>query len=54
MRGDAPNSLKRLGVSFQSLELTDKGKIDLDAIRTVSLDNVKIIYAQRSRGYAFV
>jgi len=28
VRGDAPNSLKRLGVSFQSLELTDKGKID--------------------------
>lgn len=53
VRGDAPNSLKRLGVSFQSISLTEKGKIDLDAIRAVSLDNVKIVYAQRSRGYAW-
>ncbi|PKM40468.1 MAG: hypothetical protein CVV04_04540 [Firmicutes bacterium HGW-Firmicutes-9] len=53
VRGNAPNSLKRLGVSFQSLELTDKGKIDLDAIRAVTQDNVKIVYAQRSRGYAW-
>jgi len=53
VRGDAPNSLKRLGVSFQSISLTEKGKIDLDAIRAVSLDNVKIVFVQRSRGYAW-
>ena len=53
VRGDAPNSLKRLGVSFQSIALTEIGKIDLDAIRAVTQDNIKIVYAQRSRGYAW-
>ena len=53
VRGDAPNSLKRLGVSFSSIELAKKGKIDLDAIRAFDGANVKIVYAQRSRGYAW-
>jgi cystathionine beta-lyase family protein involved in aluminum resistance len=53
VRGDAPNSLKRLGVSFSSIELAKKGKIDLDAIRACQGANVKIVYAQRSRGYAW-
>ena len=53
VRGDAPNSLKRMGVSFQSIALTQKGKIDLIAIEQVDRTAVKIIYAQRSRGYAW-
>ena len=53
VRGDAPNSLKRTGVSFQSIALTQKGKIDLTAIEQVDRTAVKIIYAQRSRGYAW-
>lgn len=53
VRGDAPNSLKRLGVSFSSIGLAEKGKFDLDAIRAYSSANVKIVYAQRSRGYAW-
>lgn len=53
VRGDAPNSLKRMGVSFQSIALTPKGKIDLTAIEQVDRTAVKIIYAQRSRGYAW-
>jgi len=53
VRGDAPNSLKRLGVSFSSIELAKKGKVDLDAIRAYHGANVKIVYAQRSRGYAW-
>ena len=53
VRGDAPNSLKRMGVSFQSIALTQKGKIDLTAIEQVDRTAVKIIYAQRSRGYAW-
>lgn len=53
VRGDAPNSLKRMGVAFQSISLTEKGKIDLEAIRNFSQDGVKIVYAQRSRGYAW-
>ena len=53
VHGDAPNSLKRMGVSFQSIALTPKGKIDLTAIEQVDRTAVKIIYAQRSRGYAW-
>ncbi len=53
VHGDAPNSLKRMGVSFQSIALTQKGKIDLTAIEQVDRTAVKIIYAQRSRGYAW-
>ena len=53
VRGDAPNSLKRMGVSFQSIALTQEGKIDLTAIEQVDRTAVKIIYAQRSRGYAW-
>jgi len=53
VRGEAPNSLKRMGVSFHSIGLTEKGKIDLDAIRAFEQKNVKIVYAQRSRGYAW-
>ena len=53
VRGDAPNSLKRMGVSFQSIALTEQGKIDLVAIEQVDMSAIKIIYAQRSRGYAW-
>lgn len=53
VRGDAPNSLKRLGVAFQSVALTEKGRIDLDALEKHAGVPAKIIYAQRSRGYAW-
>ncbi len=53
VRGDAPNSLKRMGISFQSVSLTEQGKIDLDSIEQVDRSAVKIVYAQRSRGYAW-
>ena len=53
VRGDAPNSLKRMGVQFQSIALTKTGKIDLDAMRQIDSKPVKVVYAQRSRGYAW-
>lgn len=53
VRGDAPNSLKRLGVAFRSVALTEKGRIDLDALEKHAGVPAKIIYAQRSRGYAW-
>ena len=53
VRGDAPNSLKRMGVLFQSIALTEQGKIDLIAIEQVEKSNIKVVYAQRSRGYAW-
>lgn len=51
--GDAPNSLKKQGVSFRRIGLTPDGEIDLDAIRSADAQSVKLIFAQRSRGYAW-
>jgi cystathionine beta-lyase family protein involved in aluminum resistance len=53
VHGDVPNSLKRMGVSFHAIGLTEKGKFDLYAIQAFDQKNVKIVYAQRSRGYAW-
>ncbi len=53
VRGNAPNSLKRMGVSFLSVLLTEQVRIDFDAIRRIEPQSIKIVYAQRSRGYAW-
>ena len=53
VRGDAPNSLKRMGVSFHAIPLTEQGKIDLASVQAFPQENVKVVYAQRSRGYAW-
>ncbi len=51
--GDAPNSLKRLGVTFCICPLTEDGRVQTDVIRAAVHDKTKIAYAQRSRGYAW-
>ncbi|MEG1523583.1 MAG: methionine gamma-lyase family protein [Clostridia bacterium] len=51
IRGDAPNSLKRLGVAFHYIPLTIDGVINLDAVKAEITPQLKIVYAQRSRGY---
>ena len=52
--GDAPHSLKRLGVSFSCVDLTEDGRMDTEAIlRSVENIHPNVIYAQRSRGYAW-
>ena len=53
VRGDATNSLKRLGVSFQSVDLLPNGSIDLERMKSIDPTNVRVIFAQRSRGYAW-
>jgi cystathionine beta-lyase family protein involved in aluminum resistance len=52
-RGDAPNSLNRMGVSFKKIDLSEDGAIDLESIRAMNDESVKVIFAQRSRGYAW-
>jgi len=52
-RGDAPNSLVKMGVRFQKIDLMEDGTIDLDSIRKSDATNVKVVFAQRSRGYAW-
>ncbi len=52
-RGDAPNSLCRMGVSFKKIDLLENGAVDLESIRKIDDDSVKVVFAQRSRGYAW-
>ena len=53
VRGDAPNSLKRLGVSFRSIDLLPDGSIDLEQMKQIDSSHVRVVFAQRSRGYAW-
>lgn len=53
VRGDAPNSLKRLGVSFRSIDLLPDGSIDLEQMKQIDSAQVRVVFAQRSRGYAW-
>ena len=51
--GEGNGSLKDFGISFTCVDLTQEGKFDENAIKTEyeRLNNVKMIYIQRSRGY---
>lgn len=53
IRGNAPHSLKRQGVHFRQIELQDGGEIDMDALESCLDGSVKVVYFQRSRGYAW-
>jgi len=53
VRGDAPNSLKRHGVSFRSIDLLPDGSIDLKQMKQIDSSHVRVVFAQRSRGYAW-
>lgn len=50
--GDAPGSLRRLGVKYKQVELKEDA-IDLDAALQALDEGVRVIYVQRSRGYAW-
>ena len=51
--GEAPGSLKEFGISHRILELTGEGRPDLNALKAELSDKPKIVYFQRSRGYAW-
>lgn len=52
-RGNAPGSLKELGVKYQQVELTEEGHLDWQAIGKALTDKTKVVLVQRSRGYAW-
>jgi len=52
-RGDAANSLKRMGVHFRATDLLPDGTIDRTRIRAEAGETVRVVFAQRSRGYAW-
>ncbi len=55
LTGHAPNSLKSLGISFECIPLAEDGGIALsDCLRALEKNpSIRIVYAQRSRGYAW-
>jgi cystathionine beta-lyase family protein involved in aluminum resistance len=46
-------SLKEYGVSYHQVELTQEGLLDLEAIEKAINPKTKLIFIQRSRGYAW-
>ncbi len=50
--GDEPGSLRRLGVMYKQVDLKDDA-IDLPAALNALDQDVRVIYVQRSRGYAW-
>jgi len=54
LTGNQPNSLRRMGVSFASVPLDRDGIIDLGSVLQAAKQiKPKILYVQRSRGYAW-
>ncbi|ADG82351.1 aminotransferase class I/II-fold pyridoxal phosphate-dependent enzyme [Thermincola potens] len=53
IRGESPNSLKNWGVTYRQVDLTEDGQIDLDAVKKAISPKTKIVFIQRSRGYAW-
>lgn len=54
IRGDAPQSLSRFGISFEQIPLLKDGAIDLEAMTRALLgQTARIVYVQRSRGYGW-
>lgn len=53
IRGNAPSSLGQAGVAFKSIALMEDGTIDIESALAALDRRVTIVYAQRSRGYAW-
>lgn len=57
LRGDYPGSLINIGVSYDSIELTNKGDFNtkeiIEYINKKENSNLKMIYIQRSSGYSW-
>lgn len=54
IRGDAGNgSLKDYGVTYRQIEMLDNGEIDYETIKKSIRSNTRMIFLQRSRGYAW-
>ncbi len=50
--GHEPGSLKELGVTSRSVELTQEGRLDIEGVLAAMTDKTRVVFIQRSRGYA--
>lgn len=53
IEGSACGSLASYGVNYRQVELTSQGKLDLEALENELADKPRLVYFQRSRGYAW-
>jgi cystathionine beta-lyase family protein involved in aluminum resistance len=52
IRGTGVGSLREFGISYESVDLTDKGSVDFNEVAKQIKPNTKMIGIQRSKGYA--
>ncbi len=52
LRGNGSGSLKEFGITYQSVDLCENGRVDFGAVGKVMKANTKMIGIQRSKGYA--
>ena len=54
LTGDAPGSLREMGVSYSQVEMTEnETKIDVEGVLAALRENTRVVLLQRSRGYAW-
>ncbi|MBO4384136.1 MAG: methionine gamma-lyase family protein [Clostridia bacterium] len=53
IEGYTPGSLKDFGIRYKEIGLCENGSIDSEALRDALDDKPRIVYFQRSRGYAW-
>ncbi len=53
IEGNAECSLGEMNVDYRQIELDNSGKIDIDALRAELTMHPRVVYLQRSRGYAW-
>ena len=53
IRGNYPGSLKNHGISYKQVDFLESGAVDFNGIKDTINTDTKMIYIQRSTGYAF-
>ncbi len=53
IRGEQTGSLKEYGITYQQIELTERGEINIDLLIHSISDKTKMIFMQRSTGYGW-
>jgi cystathionine beta-lyase family protein involved in aluminum resistance len=52
IRGQGTGSLKEYGITYNSVDITEDGKFDFQAVAKALKSNTKMVAIQRSKGYA--
>ena len=53
LSGNAPGSLREMGVSYSDVSMTEDGQIDVPAVLAAVRPETRVVLIQRSRGYAW-